>query len=338
MIYSQHLAAVDPLQLAIDSGATRWRRFSAPTPPVVRPELLTHQLRGCCNSCGGLGIPPDYGRLAGYLGGLGQDDSLDTEGMDYSNLSVPSQGSDATTSVLQTISAGASMIPGIGTIASVVISTFGNYLKQMETWLHIGAGRKEADLIVPIQNNLMSSMGGVTNQILTGQLPSLGVLLQLYSQVWTSAVAFQEFVLQKQFKDRRASGQALNTIMPYMDGSCGYAVPVGFTATPSQFNCLQWGNGTIGGVGSNGMLGALGRAIVAAGGTIPQFIDIHTAANQGIPVQKQVITGTGGGTGTTGGGIIQTTATGGTTVMGVDTTTAAIIGVIALLLYQRGVF
>src|SRR5215831_16980711 len=205
MVIEQKLAAVNPIHLAEISGATKIRRFAAPTPPVVRPHLLTNQLRGCqCEE--GLALPPDYGRLAGAEGlgwayppqfrGLGL--TLDPSTIDISNLQVPSAGS-GNVSVLQAAALGANFIPGVGTIASVVISSVAGMVAKLESWLGIGAGRREADIIVPVQNQLMSALGIVTQQILIGQNPSVEVLQGLYREVWTRGVAFQEFVLLRNF-------------------------------------------------------------------------------------------------------------------------------------------
>jgi hypothetical protein len=338
MIYSPAIQAVDPSSLAEVSGATKIRRFAAPTPPVVRPFLLTSQLGGasCCSSC--LGLPPDYGRLAG-LRGLGQDGtdlttgdpSTDPNTVDPSNLQVPSQGS-GNISVLQTAANGQNFIPTIGPIdgspatspsAGGTIQTVNSFVAKLESWIGIGAGRREADIIVPIQNQMMQVLGGITNQILIVMNPPMSTLLLLYRQVWAQAVSFQEFVLLKNFTDRRASGQALNTVMPYLDGTCGYPVPIGRTATPGTFNCLSWGAGTIGGVGQNGMLGAIARAIVNAGGTVPTLPDIHQTANTGISPSQIVANSTG---------ILGLPAT----IMGVSTPLALAIGVGALFLYKKG--
>jgi len=336
MVIPQQVRRVNPMALAEVSGATKIRRFAAPTPPVVRPFLLTHQLRGSCpcgcGACGvngGMAIPPDYGRLRG-MRGLGQPGSTyigDPGTFDMNNLQVPSAGS-GNISVLQTMAVGANFVPGVGQIASVVLSTFNQFLNQFEAWFHIGAGRREANIIVPVQNQYVNqTLGNVTQQILTGMTPSVAQLQQFYQQVWSGAVAFQEFVLLRNFTDRRASGQALNTVMPYVDGSCGYAVPIGFTATPSQWNCPTiasptWGEGTIGGPGTNGMLGAISRAIVNAGGTVPTFPDLHMAANQGIK-PSQIVTNPTGFLGLPA------------TIMGMSTP-LVLFGVAALFLYERG--
>lgn len=366
MIYEQQIQAVDPLRLAVQSGMNGPRRFAAPLPPVVRPHLLTQQLRGCCASCdGGMALPPDYGRLAQYPGqfrafpdlaslhggmyifpeseGLSQyiDESQlsglgftipDPSTFDPNALQVPSIGS-GNMSLLQTISLGANFVPGVGQVASVVIQSAAQFIAKFESWFGIGAGRREADLIVPVQNDMMAALGNVTNQILTGQDPSVDTLASLYRQVWARGVSFQEFVLMKNFTDRRASGQALNTVMPYIDGSCGYPVPVGPTATPGQFNCISWGDGTVGGVGTNGMLGAIARAIQAKGGTIPSLPDLHQSANQGIPITNPGTVPGGGVPGVTPG-----TGTIPTTIMGVSTPLAAMIGIAVLYFWKRGAF
>jgi hypothetical protein len=314
MLYEQSVRAVDPLQLAVLSGITKVPRFSAPTPPVIRPHLLTHQLRGECH-CNTLGVPPDYGRLRGL--------GLDPTTFDMNALQVPSVGS-GNVSVLQTMAVGGNFVPGVGQIGGAILSTFTTFLNQFESWFHIGAGRREADIITPVQNNLVNNtLNGITNQILTGSNPSCDTLQSLYRQVWTAGVAFQEFVLMRQFTDRRASGQALNTIMPYIDGSCGDAVPVAFTATPTQFNCLSWGDGTVGGVGQNGMLGALARAMAVFQCDVPQLPDLHQAANYGIKPASFV---------PGAGGLLPAT------IMGVSTPLALVIGLAGLFLYKKGLF
>jgi hypothetical protein len=324
MIFEQQIQGVDPSSLAIFSGMPKIPRMRAPTPPVIRPHLLTEQLRGAC-PCGTFhGLPPDYGALRGKsLRGLGDAfvGPIDPNTFDMNALQVPSIGTGAT-SVLQTMAVGANFVPGVGQIASVALTTFNQFLNQFETWFHLGAGRREADMITPTQNSMMASLGNITNQILTGQNPGLDTLSALYRQVWIMGVAFMEFVLQRQFVDRRASGQALNTVMPYIDGTCGYAVPAGFTETPGQSNCISWGDGTIGGVGRNGMLGAIARAITTAGGTPQALPNLETSANQGIQLSSIPMPG----------GIPGLPAT----IMGISTPYALMIGIGALYFYKRG--
>ena len=281
MIYEQELRPVDPLRLA---GFTmlKARRFAAPVPPVMTPFLLTAQLKNglgvCCADCmkGGM-IPPDYGSLRG----LGVYSCPTTANFSIGALGTPvaAQGGGAI-SMLQTLANGANFVPGVGTIGTATAQTFISFVQQFAKWFDTGS--REANIIVPVQNQMIAHFGTITNQFLTGTTPSVSDLGGFYRDVWSSGVAFQEFVLMCNFTDRRASGQALNTVMPYIDGSCGYAVPLGLQAVPTQFNCLEWGDGTLGGPGMTGMLGALSRAIVAAGGTAPVLPDLHQSANTGI--------------------------------------------------------
>lgn len=131
----------------------------------------------------------------------------------------------------------------------------------------IGRGRQEADVIVPVQNQLINPAGtGQLDQITQVflQRPSVAGLQSLMTQIQRIGNAFMDFIEDPAFKDGRASEQAANTIFPYLDGSCGYSWPPPMQS--SRRNCLTWGAGTPGGPGTDGMLGALTRAILAQGG------------------------------------------------------------------------
>jgi hypothetical protein len=155
-------------------------------------------------------------------------------------------------------------LPGAQEIGTVITELSGLFK-------NIGKGRTEADKITPNQNTMMNYLGKITDQIRTGQNPTVFQLQQLFMDVLAVSQQFIRFVSGTQFTDRRASGQALNTVMPYVDGSCGYPVPLpgGLNFQPGQSNCITWGDGTIGGAGTTGMLGAIQRAIVARGGALP---------------------------------------------------------------------
>ena len=289
--------SIDPAILAYQSGMTKERTGLAGIVPCIPlPFMLTDQLRGGC-ACQ---EPTQLGFVL-------------PDGFDL-GAAVPSAGT-GNMSIINAIAAGANFIPGIGQVASVAISTVNSMVNSFESWFGIGAGRREADLIVPVQNDMMQRLGLITDQIRTGQNPDLATLQGLYRQTWMMGVSFAEFVLLKTFTDRRASGQALNTVMPYIDGTCGYAVPVGATASPSQSNCLSWGDGTVGGVGTNGMLGAIGRAISAQGGSVQDLPSVQSAANQGFRVAS--------------------TPPPPTTTLGLSTPLAVAIGVAALFLFSR---
>jgi hypothetical protein len=151
-----------------------------------------------------------------------------------------------------------SFIPVVGPIASAIIDMFSG------AFGNLGRGRTEADEIVPTQNQLMAYLGQITNQ-LTAQpppnVPQLQAYLYLVEQVGNG---FKTFVSNSRFIDGRASQQALNTVMPYVDGTTGYHWPP--PMAPTQTGVLTWGDGTPGGPGTNGMVGAIQRAILLLGG------------------------------------------------------------------------
>lgn len=295
--------AVNPAQLWQKSGMSR--RATNLLPPVARPQLYTQQLSGCACHSDGLGLA--YTPIGTY--------PL-PDGSVLGDI-VPSAGS-GNISILDTITLGATFIPGIGPAAGMAVASIRQYISQFEQWLGIGQGRVEADLIVPTQNDLVYiKLASITDQIRIGQNPDLATLYDLWRQVWMGGVGFVEFVLLKTFTDRRASGQALNTVMPYIDGTCGYPEPVGAKASPGLSNCLTWGDGTIGGPGTNGMLGAIGRAIVAQGGTVQPLPTVTQAANQGYQLSE-----TPGGPGEP-------------TVMGLSTPMLVGLGALALFMFSK---
>jgi hypothetical protein len=150
-------------------------------------------------------------------------------------------------------------------ILSVAEGMFANAFNALEDFFKIGAGRNEADVIVPVQNDIMQRLGEITDALVRG--PSAQTLQSMYREVEQIGAYFRQFVSDSRFSDGRASEQALNDIMPYIDGSCGYRWPP--PMTPDTRGCLRWGDGTPGGAGTDGMLGAIGRAIVRKGGMIP---------------------------------------------------------------------
>lgn len=152
-----------------------------------------------------------------------------------------------------------SFIPVVGPIVSQLLSLFGN------AFANIGRGHMEADEIVPTQNELMAYLGEITNQLIAQPGPNVPQLQAYLYLVKGAGIAFQQFVSNSRFIDGRASQQALNTVMPYIDGSCGYHWPP--PMAPQQWNCLTWGDGTPGGPGTNGMYGAIQRAILLLGGS-----------------------------------------------------------------------
>lgn len=213
--------------------------------------------------------------LSNYLGDGGINDNVDSgDGLTPQESDV--MGKAFTQFSTGDIAGAAATLGPSGLVATGLISTgvgaaLGAALAVGLALLKlVGRGRSEADLITPIQNQLINSHGtGQLDQI-TQMLvhnPSVQGLQALYDQVQRIGSAFIDFVSQPAFKDGRASAQALNTIMPYINGTCGYTWPP--PMNPTTQNCIHWGDGTPGGVGTDGMLGAIARAILQQGGTVP---------------------------------------------------------------------
>jgi len=155
-------------------------------------------------------------------------------------------------------------------------NTIKDFFEHVWGWLEdffsfgIGQGRQEADLIVPVQNQLMDHLGAVTDAFRVSAVPSpdLEDIIQLANAVKQYAAYFKAFVADPRFTDGRASAQALDTVMPYINGTCGYQ-PFVLQATVAGQSCgVRWGDGQVGGPGYDGMLGTLKRAAESMGGTI----------------------------------------------------------------------
>lgn len=80
----------------------------------------------------------------------------------------------------------------------------------------IGRGRKEADLIVPVQNQV----GGVLVEVnrLIGRSTDIAELAAAYALVVDTYQKFDAFTRDARFVDGRASKQARNDIRPLVDG------------------------------------------------------------------------------------------------------------------------
>lgn len=190
----------------------------------------------CCNECEeeqhGLGLNPIQSGAV-YGGG----------GMEFDPM--------------QLVEMASSFVPG----GQMFVKAFA----ALEDYFNIGAGRTEADIIVPFQNEIMARLDEITDALVRN--PAASTLQAMYREVGEIGQRFRAFVSDSRLTDGRASEQALNDVMPYIDGSCGYHWPP--PMMPDSRGCLRWGDGTPGGPGTDGMLGAIGRAIVRRGGMIP---------------------------------------------------------------------
>ncbi len=206
---------------------------------------------------------------------LGQDEEQPTATTDYEEQAMSAAFQQFSNGdMLGAVSTlGPAGLQAAGLIPANVVPVLGAAIAVglMLAKYFIGRGRTEADIITPVQNQLINPSGSgqldQITQVFVRSHPTVQGLQSLYEQVIRIASAFVDFVSDPRFTDGRASAQALNTIMPYVNGTCGFTWPPPMGA--SQTNCLSWGDGTPGGVGTDGMLGALRRAILRQGGPEP---------------------------------------------------------------------
>jgi hypothetical protein len=115
----------------------------------------------------------------------------------------------------------------------------------------IGQGRREADAIVPVQNAIGDRLAEINRAIPAASIPQLQ---GWHTELINTAAEFRRFVADPRFTDGRASHQALETLMPLIDGTdaSGY---------PCELNA--WGNPCNGGT-----LGTVERQIISLGGIV----------------------------------------------------------------------
>lgn len=227
------------------------------SPHGYDPQGLSQYPCGCgggcpeCSGLSGLGFTDIAGSLNDYGGSSG---------------------------ILGAVETGASFVPGVGPLAAGTISLAKGIITTFSNWLGIGAGRREADVIVPVQNQLAQRMGAIMANKAT---MDCNQLQQGYIELWQLGIAFMEFVLRPEFTDRRASGQALNGIMPMLDGTCGYSIPLGTTAVPTQHsNCSSFGV-----TWNPSFMEDLAQRMRAKGCGVPAVGEIAQAAAQGVVPQ-----------------------------------------------------
>lgn len=174
---------------------------------------------------------------------LGQFDWMDAAGSAAGTFIDPGQ--------LATIGEAFAAGPITGAFTAAIIAGM-DILKT----IGIRTGANEADAITPTQNRVGAILTQVNAQIPTSTIP---VLQQMFAEVVDLGRAWLKFLADPRFTDGRASAQAANTIMPLIDGSCGYQV---HNLTPTSLHC-----GPAGG-GEDGTLGSIQRQILALGGNM----------------------------------------------------------------------
>jgi hypothetical protein len=118
----------------------------------------------------------------------------------------------------------------------------------------IRRGADEENVITRVQTPLGNQLIAINNAIPYASVQQLQVL---YNAVAQMGQQFRQFVANPAFTDGRASTQALNTIMPLIDGTGSYSSK---NSPPGCNHC-----GPAGG-GEDGTLGSISRQITRMGG------------------------------------------------------------------------
>jgi len=155
----------------------------------------------------------------------------------------------------QGVSAAASIvatIPGVGPLVAGILEV-GEAIANV---LGIRAGADEADAISKVQVPFGNQLAAINAAIPYASIPQLQTMYQAVGQM---GAQFAHFVGQPAFTDGRASTQALNTMMPLVNGTGGY------TSKDSQPGCYHCGPA---GGGEDGVQGSIQRQIAKLGGNM----------------------------------------------------------------------
>jgi hypothetical protein len=285
-------------------------------------------LDGCCASCdtggtcdsdhvsylGEQGGQPMLGRH--FVSGLGElgfdipdDGTVDPNAPNSADGSLDNFATVENLSVItpfafaedwDNVTFGGDGLSGLGEVEAAIAGANAavSVTQMIEHLFKFGAGRKEADIITPQQNTVWDYTVKLSKIALASTNPL--VLVQAIKNIQALGYNWLTFLSDYRFKDGRASAQAANTIMPYLDGSCGYtphnlwgpmtpAVQTAGDASPCMpAGCGGCANAWPGNFGYGaGLVGALRRMAVDNGGQIPPAGDV----NQGIGLPKLVFPG-----------------------------------------------
>lgn len=113
------------------------------------------------------------------------------------------------------------MTPSLGflPLLAAVSSTSGdgNIVDKLLSFLHIGAGRQEADQIVPYQNEVHYNVLAPISKALEGT-PDYYSLQSMYKTLTETESAWLRFLHETQWSDGRAAVQAEATLAPFFSG------------------------------------------------------------------------------------------------------------------------
>jgi len=216
--------------------------FTFLTPRPLSPFLARNtaapfaQLRGNGNGCKCSGMG-DYETSSGYnAAGLGDYDAPSG----YSPAGLAGLGD-----ITDTMSTIASFDPEpISSSALQVAATATRVINQIESFFGIGAGRREADQIVPIQNDMHYNIIKPVYDVL--ELPdksavSCQTLATLYQSAYAAWQKWIDFLHNTNWSDGRAAVQAEATLAPYWSTILGApGAPGGLEQIFNSKQCGVW--------------------------------------------------------------------------------------------------
>jgi hypothetical protein len=159
----------------------------------------------------------------------------------------------------------AASVPGVGEVVAGILEV-GEYLVNA---IGIRKGADEADVITKVQTPLGNSLVQINSAIPYANAQQLQTM---YSAVLRMGQQFKQFVGQNIFVDGRASTQALNTIMPLIDGTGMYS------SKDSGPGCTHCGPA---GGGEDGTLGSIMRQLNKMGGNFIMAPPVVMQGQQG---------------------------------------------------------
>jgi hypothetical protein len=143
----------------------------------------------------------------------------------------------------------AASFPGVGQLIAGVLEVG----MAIVNAIGIRSGADEADVITKVQTPLGNQLIAINTAIPYANATQLRTM---YQAVYNMGAQFKQFVANSVFTDGRASTQALNTIMPLIDGTGGY------TSKDSAPSCTHCGPA---GGGEDGVMGSISRQLAMAG-------------------------------------------------------------------------
>lgn len=202
---------------------TRFRNMGVIIPDVVRPALLTDTLRGC--GCGGgCGVAgPDVGGGSGmdgmrggrYLTGADIGGGFGMDGMRgggrYRNVSGPDVGGGFGMDGMRGVRGLGQLDPGSLTLEiNTMVASARAFWDSLVKTLGIGAGRREADVITPMQNKITATILAPAVEMGTHpQIHTCDDFRKMLGVIQQARVEFKSFLTNSQWQDGRAAAQAL---------------------------------------------------------------------------------------------------------------------------------